>query len=77
MVHFTYTHTHTKMGYWGILDYESDDNLFLYPCPSGYCRCELRDMGGNTQCIDTFNSESGSDNQCSCDRRGSMKSRAH
>jgi hypothetical protein len=61
-----------EMGYWGILDYESDDNLFLYPCPSGYCRCELRDMGGNTQCIDTFNSESGSDNQCSCDRRGEL-----
>ena len=49
------------MGYWGILDHESDDNLFLYPCPSGYCRCELRDMRGNTQCIYTFNSELGSD----------------
>ena len=65
-----HTHAHTQMGYWGTLDHRSEDNLFLYACPSGYCRCELTDMGGNTQCINTFNSELGSDNQCSCDRRG-------
>ena len=66
------------MGYWGALDHGSEDNLFLYPCPSGYCRCELRDMGGNIQCINTFNSsESGSDDQCSFDRKGIMKPCTH
>lgn len=62
------------MGYWGTVDHAhgSVDNLLLYPCPPGYCRCEISDMSGHDVCINIFNSaQSGSDSQCSCDREGS------
>ena len=63
-------HAHTQTGYWGTLG-ESEDRLFLYPCPPGYCRCEMRVMGSSTDCISVFDSTaSGSDSQCNCDRQG-------
>ena len=58
-----------QTGYWGTLSTSSRDRLFLYPCPSGYCRCEMREMGGATDCINVFNSTD-PDSQCSCDRKG-------
>ena len=45
-------------------------NLFIYPCPSGYCRCFQNTSLGSTLCASTY-SHSSPDLQCKCDRQGS------
>ena len=59
-------------GYWGaaVLDlpnYRYD--LFLYPCPPGYCKCSQNTSLGPSSCAFTY-TNSDPDAQCACDRQG-------
>ena len=48
------------------------NNLALYPCPPGYCRCSHDSSVGNSTCVYSY-SHSDPDKQCNCDRRGENK----
>ena len=60
-------------GYWGsaVLD-ESNDyryDLFLHPCPPGYCKCSQNTSLGSTSCGFTY-TNSDPDAQCVDERKG-------
>ena len=63
---------HVQDGQWGLNQHyaEQPDNLTVYPCPPGYCRCfhNLCGVGDETCNYAYFNSDS--DKQCNCDREG-------
>ena len=46
-----------------------EDSLFVYPCPPGYCRCELGIESKERICIHSYNHEE-PDGQCACGRKG-------
>lgn len=60
-----------QKAYWATEDLsDSDNNLFLYPCPTGYCQCVYSmTTSFDETCMYIFDS-SNPDSQCSCDREG-------
>ena len=60
-------------GYWGsAVLAESNDygyDLFLHPCPPGYCKCSQNTSLGSTSCGFTY-TNSDPDAQCVDERKG-------
>ena len=54
---------------WASLDVSAEDQIFVYPCPSGYCQCTVSSITGENSCIYNYDSAD-PDNQCSCQRSG-------
>ena len=48
---------------------EVADAVFVYPCPSQYCRCFDLYKGSPSTCTFVYNSEE-PDSQCHCNRQG-------
>ena len=46
-------------------------DLFLYPCPPGYCKCSQNTSLGPSSCAFTY-TNSDPDAQCVCDRQGTF-----
>ena len=57
-------------GFWAVSDRsDTDNNLKVYPCPPGYCRCSQLTSFGNDECHFVFNT-SYPNKQCDCSREG-------
>ena len=59
---------YSQAGYWGTA---IKDDLFLYPCPPGYCKCSQNTSLGFSSCAFTY-TNSDPDAQCVCNRQGMM-----
>lgn len=58
-------------GQWGLAQRNGEhDNLVVYPCPPGYCRCfqDHNSLGNGICSFAYFNGEP--DKQCNCHREG-------
>lgn len=57
---------------WASKDGTQEDLLFVYPCPAGYCRCELSSAESlDVMCVRQFN-HNDPDDQCACGRQGGV-----
>ena len=54
---------------WAAKDPSLSDSLFTYPCPAGYCQCQL---AKKTACIYSFENNE-PDMQCACGRKGEFQ----
>lgn len=63
---------HMQEGYWGWAVNDSANyhfDLFLHPCPPGYCKCSQNTSLGQTSCAFTY-TNSDPDAQCVNERQG-------
>ena len=63
---------YSQEGHWGAAVMDASNyhyDLFLYPCPPGYCKCSQNTSLGPSSCAFTY-TNSDPDAQCVCGRQG-------